>query len=105
MRGLHSIGAILPKSRRSAAVIVRGPRAARRSLCTACLRSLATNNRQEDSPRACAVLMRGRFGRASSSSMKRVDERELRDELVKLRAEHRELDDEIILLEGSSTGD
>jgi hypothetical protein len=37
--------------------------------------------------------------------MKRVDERELRDELVKLRAEHRELDDEIILLEGSTTAD
>ena len=31
--------------------------------------------------------------------MKRIDERELRDELVKLRAEHRELDDQIILLE------
>jgi hypothetical protein len=37
--------------------------------------------------------------------MKRVDERELRDELVKLRAEHRQLDDEIILLEGSTSGD
>jgi hypothetical protein len=37
--------------------------------------------------------------------MKRLDERELRDELVKLRAEHRELDDEIILLEGSTTSD
>ena len=29
--------------------------------------------------------------------MKRIDERELRDELVKLRAEHRELDDQIML--------
>jgi hypothetical protein len=37
--------------------------------------------------------------------MKRVDERELRDELVKLRAEHRELDDEIILLEGATNAD
>jgi hypothetical protein len=37
--------------------------------------------------------------------MKRVDERELRDELVKLRTEHRELDDEIILLEGATTAD
>ena len=37
--------------------------------------------------------------------MKRVDEREFRDELVKLRAEHRELDDQIILLEGSTTAD
>lgn len=37
--------------------------------------------------------------------MKRVEDRELRDELTKLRAEHRELDDEIILLEGSATAD
>jgi hypothetical protein len=37
--------------------------------------------------------------------MTRVDDRELRDELVKLRTEHRELDDQIILLEGSSSGD
>jgi len=37
--------------------------------------------------------------------MKRVDERELRDELVKLRAEHRELDEKIVLLEGSPTAD
>jgi hypothetical protein len=37
--------------------------------------------------------------------MKRVDERELRDELVKLRSEHRELDDKIIMLEDSTTAD
>lgn len=37
--------------------------------------------------------------------MRRVDERELRDELVKLRAEHRELDDQIILIEASTTAD
>ncbi len=37
--------------------------------------------------------------------MKRVDEREFRDELVKLRAEHRELDEQIILLEGNATAD
>jgi hypothetical protein len=37
--------------------------------------------------------------------MKRIDERELRDELVKLRDEHRERDDQIILLEGSTTAD
>jgi hypothetical protein len=37
--------------------------------------------------------------------MKRIDDRELRDELVKLRAEHRELDDQIILLEDSSSAD
>ncbi len=37
--------------------------------------------------------------------MTRADERDLRDELVKLRAEHRELDDQIILLEGTATAD
>ena len=37
--------------------------------------------------------------------MKRIDERELRDELVKLRAEHRELDDQIILLEDAASAD
>jgi hypothetical protein len=37
--------------------------------------------------------------------MKRVDDRELRDELVRLRAEHRELDDQIILLEDSASAD
>lgn len=31
--------------------------------------------------------------------MQRRDERELREELVKLRAEHRQLDDEIVSLE------
>ena len=37
--------------------------------------------------------------------MKRQNDRELRDELVKLRAEHRELDDEIVRLESSGTAD
>ena len=37
--------------------------------------------------------------------MKRVDERELREELVKLRAEHRQLDDEIISLEDATAAD
>ncbi|MFN3625581.1 MAG: YdcH family protein [Hyphomicrobium sp.] len=37
--------------------------------------------------------------------MKRIDERELREELVRLRAEHRELDDQIILLEESASAD
>lgn len=37
--------------------------------------------------------------------MKRIDDRELRDELAKLRAEHRELDDQIILLEDSTSAD
>lgn len=33
--------------------------------------------------------------------MQRPDERELRDELVRLRAEHRDLDAEIVAQEGS----
>lgn len=37
--------------------------------------------------------------------MKRQDERELRDELVQLRAEHRLLDEEIVALEISPTAD
>ncbi len=37
--------------------------------------------------------------------MQRLDERELREELVKLRAEHRELDDEIVTLEASGTAE
>jgi hypothetical protein len=38
-------------------------------------------------------------------SMQRHDERELREMLVQLRAEHRQLDDEIIALETSTMGD
>jgi hypothetical protein len=37
--------------------------------------------------------------------MQRHDERELREMLVKLRAEHRQLDDEIIALEASTMTD
>jgi hypothetical protein len=37
--------------------------------------------------------------------MNRQDERELRDELVRLRAEHRQLDQEIVALENSGTAD
>lgn len=37
--------------------------------------------------------------------MERRDERELRDELVSLRAEHRQLDLEIVALENSPTAD
>lgn len=37
--------------------------------------------------------------------MQRQHERELRDQLVKLRAEHRQLDDEIVQLETSGTTD
>ncbi|MFA9442630.1 MAG: YdcH family protein [Hyphomicrobium sp.] len=37
--------------------------------------------------------------------MQRLDERELREELVKLRTEHRDLDDEIVTLEASATAE
>lgn len=37
--------------------------------------------------------------------MQRQDDRELREQLVKLRAEHRLLDDEILSLETSGTAD
>jgi hypothetical protein len=37
--------------------------------------------------------------------MQRRNERELRDELVKLRGEHRTLDEEIVALEGNPTAD
>lgn len=37
--------------------------------------------------------------------MQRQNDRELREELVKLRAEHRVLDEEIVTLEGSGTAD
>lgn len=37
--------------------------------------------------------------------MQRQNDRDLREELVKLRAEHRLLDDEIVTLESSGTAD
>ncbi|MEQ1577552.1 MAG: DUF465 domain-containing protein [Hyphomicrobium sp.] len=37
--------------------------------------------------------------------MQRREERDLREELVKLRTEHRELDDEIVALESAGTVD
>ena len=37
--------------------------------------------------------------------MHRQNDRELREELVKLRAEHRHLDEEIVALEASGTAD
>ena len=37
--------------------------------------------------------------------MQRQNDRELREELVKLRAEHRQLDEEIVALEASGTAD
>ncbi len=37
--------------------------------------------------------------------MERRDERELREELVNLRAEHRKLDSEIVALEGDPSAD
>lgn len=51
------------------------------------------------------ALARRPRGALTGRPMKRIDERELRDELVKLRAEHRELDDQIILLEDSTSAD
>ncbi len=39
------------------------------------------------------------------SPMQRRDERELREQLVKLRAEHRMLDDEIVSLEQNPSAD
>lgn len=53
--------------------------------------------------------MMGRRGEpwsgAGSHTMQRRDDRELRDELVKLKAEHRLLDDEIVALEGNPMAD
>jgi hypothetical protein len=37
--------------------------------------------------------------------MQRLDERELREELVKLRTEHRDLDEEIVTLEAGGTAE
>ncbi len=37
--------------------------------------------------------------------MQRQNDRELREELVKLRSEHRQLDDEILALEADGTAD
>ncbi len=37
--------------------------------------------------------------------MQRQDEREIREQLVKLRLEHRELDSEIVTLEAAGTAD
>lgn len=42
---------------------------------------------------------------AGSSKMQQRGERELRDELVKLRTEHRTLDEEIVSLEANPTAD
>jgi hypothetical protein len=43
--------------------------------------------------------------RSSIVGMQPPDQRELRDLLAKLRAEHRDLDDEIVALETSGRGD
>ena len=37
--------------------------------------------------------------------MQRREERDLREELIKLRTEHRELDDEIVAFEAAGTAD
>ena len=54
-----------------------------------------------------ARILRLRFGGPAfeESDMQRQNDRELRDELVKLRAEHRQLDDEILDLEVSGSVD
>ncbi len=48
---------------------------------------------------------RWRGPRWANGGMARQNERELRDELVRLRAEHRELDEEIVSLEGGASVD
>jgi len=44
-------------------------------------------------------------GGAGTFTMQQRGERELREELVKLRAEHRALDEEIVALEGNPLAD
>jgi len=44
-------------------------------------------------------------GTIAAVEMQRQHERELRDQLVKLRAEHRELDEQIVTLEATGTAD
>lgn len=88
------------------------------AFATAALMFAAPQNRrsQSASEHAKPLLSRGNrtivrpLARCSRGAltgwpMKRIDERELRDELVKLRAEHRELDDRIVLLEDSASAD
>lgn len=43
--------------------------------------------------------------RTPKNHMQRRDDRDLREELLKLRTEHRDLDDEIVALEASGTAD
>lgn len=47
----------------------------------------------------------GRAGPKRADDMQRQNDRELRDQLVKLRTEHRELDEEIVALEASGLAD
>lgn len=42
---------------------------------------------------------------AKRDHMQKINDRELRDELVRLRAEHRQLDEEIVRLEALGTAD
>lgn len=46
-----------------------------------------------------------RYTRVKHRQMQRPDERELRELLVKLRAEHRDLDNEIVALEAAGAAD
>ncbi len=61
---------------------------------------LASVWKADDSPRR-PVQSGGAGAAIQGGGMVRHDERELRDELIKLRAEHRDLDAEIAALEAS----
>ena len=62
---------------------------------------LANAAKDDDSPaRRTRLVGIGRIER-----MQRSNDRELREELVRLRAEHRALDDEIVRLEESTAAD
>lgn len=61
------------------------------------------NDSRPDSGRHVALTVRATA--KFRYSMQRQDEREIREELVKLRLEHRELDSEIAMMEASSAVD
>ncbi len=66
--------------------------------------ALARRRKGDDSRSRSVERARG-TGAGKKLKMQRQNERDLRDQLVKLRAEHRDLDDEIVRLEGGSTAD
>lgn len=55
---------------------------------------------QERNAPACLFVRMAQ--RELASTMQRQNDRELRDQLARLRAEHRALDDEIVALEGAT---